>query len=159
MIVPDTSTTSTSAGRASSPAPTDALAAGLVRAARQYRALLGQDVAAMGCLTVIDRQGPQRVSTLAAELLLDISTTSRHVAQLERAGWLARQADPADQRAVLLRLTPAGRAKLARWRQQQERLLSKATESWSVTDLETFTTLLNRLADDLANLTDPGAAA
>lgn len=138
--------------------PAEALAAGLHLAARQYRTLLGPEVAAMACLAVIDRQGPLRVSALATELILDPSTTSRHVAQLERAELLERHSDPADLRAVLLKLTPAGHARLAQWRDQQARLLATATRTWSAEDVTALTGLLHRLAEDLATL-DQGAAS
>ena len=48
------------------------------------------------------------VQTMAEELRLATPTVSISVRQLEKAGFMRRQADPNDGRAVLLFLTPAG---------------------------------------------------
>lgn len=55
------------------------------------------------------RRGPSTLGDLARELYLDKSTASRVVATLVRKKYVARAAHPADGRAVLLRVTAAGR--------------------------------------------------
>lgn len=54
--------------------------------------------------------GPMRPQALAASLFLDKSTTSRVLEALERKAYVARQPDPDDGRAQLVRATAAGRA-------------------------------------------------
>jgi DNA-binding MarR family transcriptional regulator len=131
-------------------APEEQLAVAFVRAIRQFKALLGPaGLAGLACLGTVARLGPVRVSALAAELMLDVSTTSRHVSQLEHAGLLAREPDRADRRAALLVLTGEGRARLERFHDQRARMLRAATGSWAPADLAALTDLLNRLADDL----------
>lgn len=119
---------------------------------RQFKSLVGADGAPTACLGTIMRDGPMRVSAVATELGLDISTASRHVSHLESAGLLARQPDPADQRAALLTLTPEGAARLRESMQRRSAALRAATASWPEGDLATLTTLVNRLADDLGAL-------
>jgi DNA-binding MarR family transcriptional regulator len=53
------------------------------------------------------------LSGLAATLDLDASTLSRTVESMVKAGLVERAVDPADRRAVRLRLAPAGREKAA----------------------------------------------
>lgn len=48
-------------------------------------------------------------TALAGRLHLDRSTVTRLLQRLAARGWLERECDPADGRAAVLRLTPAGR--------------------------------------------------
>jgi DNA-binding MarR family transcriptional regulator len=50
-----------------------------------------------------------RVADLATEFAVGIGATSKGVDRLERNGWVARQANPADRRSSLLVLTDEGR--------------------------------------------------
>lgn len=54
------------------------------------------------------RDGPLRVTDLAARLRIDRSNVSRLCARMEAAGELTRARDPADGRARQVRLTPQG---------------------------------------------------
>lgn len=96
-----------------------------------------------------------RVSALADSLVIDISTTSRHVSGLEADGLLNRETDPADRRASLVTLTPAGSEFLTRALEQRATLLQAATESWADDDVATLIRLLERLADDLTEAPGP----
>lgn len=59
-------------------------------------------------LTAVVEAGSLSVNALAAELLLDKSTVSRLVNQLQEKGLITKAPNPADRRAVLLRPTEAG---------------------------------------------------
>lgn len=96
-------------------------------------------------LTLLDRHGEMRLSRLTAFMAVDISVTSRHVAQVAERGWIAREADPGDGRCRILRLTPAGRALLADLRDRYTGALEKALADWSAQDIDVLTTLLARL--------------
>jgi DNA-binding MarR family transcriptional regulator len=135
--------------------PEDELTHAFIQLIRQLRALGGADPA-MACLGTVMRRGPIRVSRLAEELMLDASTTSRHVRHLETAGLLARAPDPEDQRATLLTVTPQGMDYLRQGMLRRSRAVRAATSAWPESDLTTLTTLLNRLTDDLGTLVDSG---
>lgn len=60
-------------------------------------------------LMEISRGEPLSQSELARRLQLEKSTVSRLVAQLSAHGWVARERDPGDGRAVRLRLSEVGR--------------------------------------------------
>ncbi|GAA1705073.1 hypothetical protein GCM10009765_62820 [Fodinicola feengrottensis] len=68
---------------------------------------------AYGVLWAIAERGAVRPSALAEHLCLDLSTVSRHLSSLTAAGYLARETDPVDKRAHLIRVSPAGEALLA----------------------------------------------
>jgi DNA-binding MarR family transcriptional regulator len=131
----------------------DELSIALVRVLRQIKSLVGADTAVVPCLGALKRGGPMRVSALAAELGLDVSTASRHVSRLEAEGLVVRTPDPVDQRATKLALTPAGVERMDAHLRHRAEVLQAATRSWPETDLATLTKLINRLADDIGAVT------
>lgn len=91
-----------------------------------------------------------RVADLADSCGLDASTTSRHVRNLEDAGFVVRSGDPDDRRAARLSLTDSGQEALASALRVRAELVSRATADWPAADQRQLRTLLARLADDLA---------
>ena len=71
----------------------------------------GQPVAVAEAHALMDLAafGSMRQGELAARLQLEKSTVSRLVRQMEAHGWIQRNSDHHDGRAVLLRLTRQGR--------------------------------------------------
>jgi MarR family transcriptional regulator, 2-MHQ and catechol-resistance regulon repressor len=69
------------------------------------------DVSVTQChaLEALVERGPMRSTTLAEQLFLDKSTTSRVVATLVKKGYVEPRADAADRRATALHATPSGR--------------------------------------------------
>jgi DNA-binding MarR family transcriptional regulator len=59
-------------------------------------------------MLVLWDEGECSVKELGAALMLDSGTLSPLLKRLEGAGWLTRRRDPADERSVLVRLTPRG---------------------------------------------------
>ena len=62
-------------------------------------------------LATLRRTGPPyrlRASDFTGALMLTSSGTTKRLDKLERAGLIAREADPDDRRGVLIRLTPTG---------------------------------------------------
>jgi DNA-binding MarR family transcriptional regulator len=59
------------------------------------------------CLEIINRRGPLSPSALARYAGLHPATMTGILDRLERAGWIARERDPADRRAVTVRALPA----------------------------------------------------
>ncbi|WP_018352328.1 MarR family transcriptional regulator [Longispora albida] len=60
----------------------------------------------MDCLDLISRHGPLSPSGLARRAGLHPATITGILDRLERAGWVARERDPADRRAVTVRALP-----------------------------------------------------
>jgi DNA-binding MarR family transcriptional regulator len=131
------------------------LVVSLLTVARQLRSRLPEgriDPAMMFVLHHVQVGGSLRVSALAEALGLDTSTASRHVRQLELAGYLARTGDPQDRRASRVRLTRRGRGALDRAMRARAARLDHAIADWSEEDRVTLTTLMTRLADSLDRL-------
>lgn len=60
----------------------------------------------MECLDLISKHGPLSPTALARRARLHPATTTGILDRLERAGWIARERDPADRRAVTVRALP-----------------------------------------------------
>src|SRR5215467_2207709 len=58
----------------------------------------------LDCLDLIDRTGPLSPSALARRAGLHPATVTGILDRLERAGWVARDRDPGDRRAVVIRV-------------------------------------------------------
>jgi DNA-binding MarR family transcriptional regulator len=67
---------------------------------------------AAGTLSVLDRQGPQRVTTLAEREFVSQPAMTGLVQRLETTGLVSREPDPADARATIITITDAGVAAL-----------------------------------------------
>ncbi len=77
---------------------------------RAEMAALGLSTPMMRALAVLSVMDAVQPGRLAVYTVVEQSTLSRALATLERNGLVAREPDPADSRAALLRLTEAGRA-------------------------------------------------
>lgn len=122
----------------------------VLRNLRRVTAGAAVDGPAAHLLQTLCARGSCRLSDLASEVGLDASTVSRHVRSLEEAGYIARTEHPGDRRASLLTLTPAGSDALKVAVEHRRAVLDDALRSWSSTDRTQLTSLLGRLADDLA---------
>ena len=116
----------------------------------QHTAEGGRDRAALVLLFPLARLGSLRQSALAEAVHADPSTVSRHVALLVERGLVLRVADESDGRASRLVLTDAGRAQLDQLRAERVAYLRTVTADWTHDELETFTTLFDRLLDGIA---------
>jgi len=100
--------------------------------------------AAYRMLGLLYDRGPLRLTDLATEFALDLSTVSRQLATLEKAGLVHRYRDPADQRAYLLAITAAGRQAFERTRGARRQALREILDAWPAGDVDTFAELLER---------------
>lgn len=116
----------------------------------QHTAEGGRDLAALILLFPLHRLGPLRQSALAELVHADPSTVSRHVTLLVERGLVVRVADELDGRASRLVLTAAGRAQLDQLRGERVAYLRTVTVDWTDDELDTFTTLFDRLLDGIA---------
>ncbi|MCE1178038.1 MarR family winged helix-turn-helix transcriptional regulator [Actinomycetota bacterium] len=92
---------------------------------------------------------PQRVSALADLIHSDVSTVSRQVTHLAKAGLIAKVTDPADGRAQLISITPEGSQLVETLRQKRAAWLAGLLEDWTPEEIAQFTAYLDRFADAL----------
>ncbi|MCT7353260.1 MarR family transcriptional regulator [Streptomyces sp. 15-116A] len=108
------------------------------------------DRAAYLLLNRLDNEGPMGVKALAASMGIDSSTVTRQVAPLVDSGLVKRTSHPEDGRAVVLQLSPRGRARLDEVRSSRRRLMAELTHDWTPEERESFCTLLTRFNSALS---------
>jgi len=106
----------------------------------------------MRALGYIQRQGPQRISQMAAYESISQPAMTSAINRLEADGLIERQPDPADARAQLIELTHRGADLLEAYRGQVAEVLQPKLQDLPATDYATITRvveLLERLTDEL----------
>jgi DNA-binding MarR family transcriptional regulator len=119
---------------------------------RQVGAHLDLKEVDLDCLDLIGRHGPLSPTALARRAGLHPATMTGILDRLERAGWIARERDPADRRAVTVRALP-DRGK------QMYRLFSGMNSAMYSICAEYDEEQLQLLADFLRKTTDAGLTA
>jgi DNA-binding MarR family transcriptional regulator len=124
----------------------------LPRLHERLRAASGVDLdrTAYPVLGRLGEAGPLRLTDLAALIGLDVSTVSRHVADLSAKGLVERRPDPDDGRAGVLSLTRAGRGALGRIREVRRTLLLEVFADWTAVDRRELARLLSRFSEGLS---------
>ncbi len=92
---------------------------------------------------------PIRLSDLATSLGVDQSTLTPQAQRLECDGLIAREPDPHDGRAALLRVTQAGQRLLSRLHRARRATFEELLADWSEPDRAQAAQVLNRLAGRL----------
>jgi DNA-binding MarR family transcriptional regulator len=108
------------------------------------------DRAAYLLLNRLDKEGPMGVKALAAGMGIDSSTVTRQVAPLVDTGLVKRTSHPEDGRAVVLQLSPRGKARLEEVRSSRRQLMALLTEDWAEDERDVFCTLLTRFNEALS---------
>ncbi len=104
--------------------------------------------AAYGVLArIVSGEPAARLSALAADLCVDLSTVSRQVAALEAAGLVRRTPDPTDRRASLIEATETGAEVFARNREKWLGALRGLLADWTLAERQEFARLFARLND------------
>jgi DNA-binding MarR family transcriptional regulator len=106
------------------------------------------DLPSIYVLNVVREHPGIRVSELAGNVGLDASTVSRHIRSLEAVGYLSRVSDPRDRRASCLELTQDGVEVITEAFETRATMILAAMDDWPAEDIERFTALCVRFADD-----------
>jgi DNA-binding MarR family transcriptional regulator len=108
-------------------------------------------VSTVHALQTIDQAGARgvRQCVLAGALQLPAATLSRMVESLVKTGLITRASHPTDRRVTMLSLTPAGRQRLAR-RREDYNTLAEALGPQAAATVKTVMPLLEELALALA---------
>lgn len=101
--------------------------------------------AAYGLLVRLDDAGAQRATDLAGYFGVGKATMSRQLHALEGLGLVAREPDPADGRAVLVRLTDEGRERYSRVRLARRARYARRLAAWDRGEIAELSRLLHRL--------------
>jgi DNA-binding MarR family transcriptional regulator len=106
--------------------------------------------AAYALLGRISTGGPARLSVLAEDMGLDLSTISRQVGTLEAAGLVARTTDSADRRASVIAATDTGDEVYSRNRAIWQAALRDLLADWTPSERSDFARLFARLNESIA---------
>ncbi len=106
------------------------------------------------CLNLISRHGPLGPSALARLAGLHPATITGILDRLERAGWVARDRDPSDRRAVLVGARRDRGADVSRLYQGMSTSMNKICAGYENTQLEVIADFLRRAASAGQDATD-----
>ena len=108
----------------------------------------------LDCLDLIARHGPLSPSALARRAGLHPATMTGILDRLERGGWVARERDPSDRRAVLVRALRDRGAQLIRLYAGMNTLMDEICAGYEDTELELLADFLRRTAHAGQTATD-----
>jgi DNA-binding MarR family transcriptional regulator len=101
----------------------------------------------LDCLNLIDRHGPLSPSVLARRAGVHPATITGILDRLERGGWVARDRDPTDRRAVVVRSLRDRYADLMRLYSGMSRSMNQILGGYDDTELELLADFLRRTAN------------
>jgi DNA-binding MarR family transcriptional regulator len=144
----------------------EAVRNGLQELRRQLARLNYRVGAAMGfkdvdldILDIVSASGPLSPTALARLAGLHPATMTGILDRLERGGWIVRERDPADRRAVMVRALPDRQGELLRLYGGMSRSMNKLIASYSDKELEVIADFLHRCAQAGRDATDELAEA
>ena len=97
------------------------------------------------CLDLIDREGPLSPSKLARLAGLHPATITGILDRLERGEWIARERDPADRRAVLVRVRRERLPDILRLYAGMNRSMNQIYAGYNETELKAIADFSHRL--------------
>src|SRR4051794_41606141 len=131
----------------------DEILRALFRVVQQMKQTVHADPVERQAIIILSRlreNGSIRLSDLASDLIVDISTISRQVRALEDRGLVTRSEDPADRRASRIVLARAGEQVLDDAWARRHAWLERSLADWDADDRVALSATLNRFADALA---------
>ncbi len=120
----------------------------------QVGAHLGLNDVDLDCLDLIARHGPLGPSALALRSGLHPATMTGVLDRLERGGWVARERDPSDRRAVVVRALRNRNAELMRLYAGMNSSMNEICAGYGDAELEVLADFLRRTADAGRSATD-----
>ncbi|WP_459546762.1 MarR family winged helix-turn-helix transcriptional regulator [Nocardia sp. X0981] len=108
-------------------------------------------------LVNLAQAGPCRQVDLAAQIGISASAMSRHITELVADGYVVRNTDPSDGRAIRVEVSPAGRELLGRIRESRVRGLREVLAGWTQEEAENAHRVMHRLRNDLIARDSRGA--
>ena len=99
------------------------------------------------CLDLINRHGPLSPSALARRAGLHPATLTGVLDRLQKGGWIARERDTADRRAVLLRAIRERNAELLHLYSGMNSAMEQICADYGEAELELLAGFLQRTAD------------
>ena len=101
----------------------------------------------LDCLELVNRHGPMSPSDLARSAGLHPATMTGILDRLERAGWVVRERDPSDRRAVLVRVRRDRGGELFRLYAGMNAAMDQLCATYSDEELELLADFLRRTTD------------
>lgn len=101
----------------------------------------------LDCLDLINRHGPLSPSALARRAGLHPATLTGVLDRLQKGGWVARERDTADRRAVVVRAIRERNAELLQLYSGMNSAMSRICASYDEDQLELLAGFLQRTAD------------
>jgi DNA-binding MarR family transcriptional regulator len=108
----------------------------------------------LGCLDLVTRHGPLSPSALARLAGLHAATMTGVLDRLERGGWIARERDPADRRAVIVRAVRDRGGELVRLYSGMNSSIDQICAGYTEAELELIADFLRRTTDAGQDATD-----
>jgi DNA-binding MarR family transcriptional regulator len=108
----------------------------------------------LDCLELINRHGPLNPSALARRAGLHPATMTGILDRLERGGWVARERDPADRRAVVVRVLRDRGAELFRLYAGMNSSMDQICAGYADAELELLADFLRRTTSAGRDATD-----
>ena len=108
----------------------------------------------LDCLDLVARHGPLSPSALARRAGLHPATMTGVLDRLERGGWVARDRDPSDRRAVVVRPLGDRNAELLRLYSVMNASMDRICARYGDEDLELIADFLRRTVDAGQDATD-----
>src|ERR1700730_337939 len=108
----------------------------------------------LDCFDIIDAYGPLSPSALARRAGLHPATMTGILDRLERGGWIVRERDPSDRRAVVIRARRERYAELMRLYAGMNRSINKLLADYADSELELIADFLHRTVDAGRNATE-----
>lgn len=112
---------------------------------------LGLDVPAWRVLVILGEASPRGAGEIAEQAVIPISTMTRILQRMARAGLVSVLPQPGDRRARVVALTGRGAAVLDQARPLAGGLFAQATDGFNGDDLDALKGLLDRLHVNLAS--------
>jgi DNA-binding MarR family transcriptional regulator len=113
----------------------------------------------LDCLDLISRDGPLTPSALARRAGLHPATMTGIIDRLERGGWVARDRDPSDRRAVVVKGLRDRNAEVLSLYAGMNGLMDQICAGYDEAELELLADFLRRTATAGRNATDELAGA